>query len=334
MKRQLIKICIVSLSLFFAACLDDDKNPLDPAGSSNVIEFLDIAVPASSQTAVHPLWVVSFGVSPEAEFNLILSSSGANSNDKDIEVTLEVDPLMIDAYNEQNDTHYEVLEDDLYSMASMTVTIPKGSKQVEIPVTVFPDQFDLSVNYALPLRIVSSTSGVISKNFGAALFGTVVKNKFDGEYEILAGDGSMVETTNPNFVGYYPKNSIYLSTVNGNTVNYSDNEYGADHIFYTGTGLSQWGGFGAQFAFSLTDVDEGGGTTSNAVTSVVNKYGQGNNNRRALLDVSGGAVNKMFFNADGTPNRLEVWYIMYQINGCACNRAIWKEKFTYVGPRP
>lgn len=325
MKNQILKISIVLLSLSFAGCLDDKSNPLDPTGAQNILEFANISIPASGQDAVHPLYVVSFGVSTSAEFDVILSYSGPNSNEKNIEITLEVDPIALDAYNDQNGTNYELLDDDLYTIPSMTVTMPKGETKLNVPITVFPDQYDLSKNYALPLRIVAASSGIISQNWGTAIFGTVVKNRYDGEYKILTG--SMLETTNPNFVGYYPKNSIYLQTVNGNTVNYYDNEYGQQgHLFWTGTGLSYWGGFAAQLQFD--------NATGN-VTSVVNAFGQGNNNREGYLDTSAGAINKITFEADGvTPKTLDVWYYFKQLNGCACNRAFWKETYTYVGPRP
>lgn len=323
MKKQIIKLGVLFLSLFTVACLDDEKNPLDPEGSANILEFANISIPASGQNSVHPLYVVSFGVSPSSEFDVILSYSGPNGNSKDIDVTLEVDPIAVDEYNAQNGTSYQLLDANLYSIPNMTVTIPKGQTKLEVPVTVYPDQYDLSVNYALPLRIVSSSSGIISQSWGAVIFATVVKNKYDGEYKI--DEGSMLETTNPAFVGYYPKNSIYLQTVNGNTVNYFDNEFGLQgHIFWTGTGLSYWGGFSAQF-----QIDDATGD----VISVVNAFGQGNNNRTGFLDATG--VNKFTFEADGvTPKTLEISYYFKQLNGCACDRVFWKEKYVYVGPRP
>jgi hypothetical protein len=322
MKNRILKISIAFLSVFFAACLDDDKNNLDPSGASNILEFANISIPASGQNAVHPLYVVSFGVSPSAEFDVIISYSGPNSNDKSIDITLEVDPIALADYNTQNGTNYEVLADDQYDIASMTVTMPAGQTKLNLPVTVYPDKYDLTKNFALPLRIVSASSGVISQNWGAAIFGTVVKNKYDGEY---TATGTMLETTNPNFVGYYPKYSIYLTTVNGNTNNYLDNEYGLQgHLFWTGTGLSYWGGFSAQFQFDDATGD---------VVSVVNAYGQGNNNRVGNLDPTG--VNKVTFEADGvTPKTIQVSYFFKQLNGCACNRVYWNETYTYVGPRP
>lgn len=316
MKRQLIKICIVSLSLFFAACLDDDKNPLDPSGTYNVIEFMDIASPASSQTAVYPLWISTFSVSPEDEFVVPINFSGPNSNDSDIEVTIEVDPVMVAEYNAQNNKAYQVLDPSLYSIESMTVTIPKGQKRVEIPVTVYPDLFNLSINYVLPLRIVSSSSGVISKNFGAALFGTVVKNKFDGVYDVT---GTMTDALGA-FTGYYPT-VVQLITIDGVTNSRYDTQLGSNlhGIIQNGTGdLFVFGNFSIQFTF-----DNDGN-----VIDAVNNQPPGGNNRYGKLGVG---VNKMTFDGDGIPIKLEVQYIMIQ-NGS--DRATFTETWTYKGPRP
>jgi hypothetical protein len=315
MKRQLIKICIVSFSLFFAGCLDDEKNPLDPGGSYNVIEFMDIASPASSQTALYPLWISTFSVAPSAELTVPINYSGPNSNDKDIEITLEIDPVMVEEYNVQNNKAYQILDPALYSIPSMTVTIPKGESRVEIPVTIFPELFDLSVNYVLPLRIVSSSSGVISKNFGAALFGTVVKNKFDGVYAV---DGTMVDALGGFSGGYYPT-TVELITVDGVTCNRYDTDLGSNlhGIIQVGTGsLFVFGTFSVQFEF---DNDGNVVDARNGVASAT---------RSGKLGVG---VNKMTFDSDGTPVEMEVQYIMVQ---SGADRATFTETWTYIGPRP
>jgi hypothetical protein len=346
------------LVLAMASCLDDDKAPLDPEGSSNIIEFLDPSVPSSPSGAIYPAWVSSFAVAPEATFEQVISYSGPNGNDKDIQLTLEVDPIALDQYNFQADTlgnaTYDLLPENLYSIESMTVTIPKGQTKVTLPITVYPDQFDLSKTYALPLRIASASSGILSAHFSVAILVTVVKNKYDGVYTVTPYQGipvnqAMDDVTNAAFVGIYPK-EVEFRTVNGNTVNYYDVDYDVQgHIFYTGTGASYYGGFAAQFQFD--DV-------TNTVTSVVSAFGQGNNNRLAKLDPGPGNIDRdgdgvfednadplldevgvpapapvMTFEADGvTPKTLTIWYIMRQIN-TSTDRAFWKETYTYKGPR-
>lgn len=328
MKNNSLKIFIVALAVALSGCLDDDKYALDPSGSINIIEFTDISVPISPFGAVHPAYVTSFSVAEEATFNVIISYSGPNSNDKDIELTLAVDPVALEAYNNEraatDGTYipYEVLPSNLYSIASMTVTMPKGQTKLSVPVTVYPDQFDLSKKYALPLRITSASHGILSTVYSAAIFGTVVKNRYDGIYSV---DGSMVDVTTPEFEGLYPK-TVSLRTVDGSTVDYYDEDYHlAGHIFFTGTGASYFGGFVARISFD---------NATGEVVSVVNSLGQGNNNRAGKLDPAQPETPKMTFEADNvTPIGMEIWYIMRQTN-TGVDRAFWKETYEYVEPRP
>lgn len=334
MKNILSYICLVVMGGTLFSCLDDETAPLDPTGSKNVIEFYDNSVPISPAGAIYPAWVTSFGVSPEATFEQTISFSGANDNDKNIEITLAVDPIALEDYNEQmaelSETYqpYEILPESNYSIPNMTVTIPAGQTKANVTITVFPDKFDLSKNYAIPLRIQSASHGILSAHFSVAILATVVKNKYDGVYTVSVPEGytnaqGMVDVTNAAFSGVYPK-TVELRTVNGNTVNYYDQEYSLQgHIFNTGDGASYWGGFAAQFQF-----DE-----SNQVISVVNALGQGNNNRSGKLDAAQPSAPVMEFEADGvTPKTMTIWYIMRQEN-TATDRAFWKEVYTYVGPR-
>lgn len=326
MKKNFFRICAVCLTVVLAGCLDDDKYALDPSGSENILEFTDISVPASPFGAVHPLYVTAFSVSPEATLTTVISFSGPNSNNKNIDLMLDIDPLAVEAYNAQQGTAYEVLPEELYDIASMEVTLPKGKTKLDVPVTIYPEDFDLSKNYVLPLRIASSSSGTLSSVYSTALFAVVVKNKYDGIYTI--GTGSMVDVTNGAFSGIYPK-VISLRTIDAVTVNYYDEDYHLDgHIFFTGTGASYYGGFKAQFKF------DGLAAASNAVVSVVNGFGQGNNNRFGKLDPAQTPAPAMTFEADlTTPNTMTVWYIMRQIN-TGVDRTFWKETYTYVEPRP
>ena len=305
------------------SCLDDDKQPLDPSGSSNVIEFLDPSVPSSPAGAIYPAWTTAFTVQPEATFEQVISYSGPNSNGENINLTLQVDPIALAEFNAQMEelgsSTYELLPAENYTVPT-SVTIPAGSTKVTVPITVYPDKFDLSKNFALPLRIASASTGILSAHYSVAILATVVKNKYDGVYTIETG--SMVDVTNANFTGIYPK-TVELHTVDGNTVNYYDQDYAlAGHIFHTGTGASYYGGFLAQFSFD----------DSNTVTSVVNAFGQGNNNREAKLNPTAPPA-VMEFEADGiTPKTMTVSYIMRQIN-TGVDRAFWTETYTYQGPR-
>ncbi len=271
------------------------------------------------------MYVNSFEIKPEVDFPVVISYSGAEVASTDITVNLTVDPAALDRYNawdnETNDPDdealdFEVLPANFYSMPTTTVTIPKGERRVTLNIKLKTDQFDLTKKYALPLTISATNHGIISGNHQTAIYSVGAKNKYDGVYAVT---GTMVDATNAAFVGYYPK-EVELITVDANTVEYNDSgEHLAGHIFDTGAGASYYGSFLAQFNFDAQD----------NVESVVNAYGQGAGANLRAGKVGVG-VNKMTFKADGTPDKLEVTYIMVQRGA---DRTTWTETYKYLGPR-
>ncbi|GIL23532.1 MAG: hypothetical protein BroJett042_20450 [Bacteroidota bacterium] len=326
-RKNYILAWTLLVAMVATSCLNDNKYALDPEGTQNVIEFVDPSVPISTPSSVYPAWVTSFTIVPEVTLTQSVAFAGPQSNDKDIQLQLAVDPIALDEYNEQNGTDYSLIDESYYDIPSLTVTIPKGQKQANFVVKIYPEEYDLTKTFALPLRIVSASSGILSKKYSAGILVTVVKNKYDGIYHVESAaetaSGGMVDVTNAAFTGVYPK-TIELVTVDGNTVNYYDHDYDLQGtIFHTGTGLSYYGGFSPQFKFDAsTDV----------VSAVVNAFGQGNNNRSGKLDPAQTTTPVMTFKSDGTPDRLEIWYIMRQIN-TSVDRTFYKEIYTYEGPR-
>lgn len=226
MKNKIVRIYVVLLGVVLASCLDDSQYALDPSGSQNIIEFLDPSVPVSPAGAIYPAWTTSLEVSPRADFEQVISYSGPNGNSKDIQVTLAVDPTALQAYNTQmtNELHggtYELMPASNYSLTTLTATIPKGETKVSIPVTVFPDKFDLSKSYAIPLRIVSASSGNISAHFSVAILVVVVKNKYDGTYSITGGSITRNSATGPDLTlggNYNSGLEMDLVTIDGTSV--------------------------------------------------------------------------------------------------------------------
>lgn len=225
MKKNVLRICIAFLGLSLVACLDDEKNPLDPSGTDNVIEFFDPSVPSSPSGAIYPVWTTTTEIQEEFSFDQTISYSGPNGNSKNIELTLAVDPLALDEYNDQmailGGGTYEMMPDSYFDFTDVSVTIPKGQKKVNISVTTFPDQFDLTKNWALPIRIVSTSDGILSAHWSVAILAVVVKNKYDGVYEITDGSITRNSASGPDLSlggNYNDDLTMELATVNGNTV--------------------------------------------------------------------------------------------------------------------
>jgi Domain of unknown function (DUF1735) len=228
MKKNLLKICIAFMGVSLVACLDDDKYALDPSGTDNVIEFYDPSVPTSPVGSVYPVWTASTEIQEEFTLDQTISYSGPNGNSKNIELTLAVDPVALIEYNEQMEVlgggKYEMMPDSYFDFTDINVTIPKGEKKVNISITVYPDQFDLTKNFAVPLRIVSTSDGILSAHWSVAVLAVVVKNKYDGVYEITDGSITRNEPGGPDLVlggDYKDGLKMELSTINGNTVGIS-----------------------------------------------------------------------------------------------------------------
>jgi hypothetical protein len=210
MKKIFLRLYVVILGVVLAACLDDDKYALDPEGSTNVIEFLDPSVPASPSGAIYPAYATSYTLAPTAQFDIIVSYSGPqDENNKNIELQLAVDPVALEEYNKHmteglygkaplGGSTYELMPDANYDLASTTVTIPSGKSKATVSINVFPELFDFSKNYAIPLRIVSASEGTLSAHYSVAILAIGVRNIYDGIYEIVGGSITRNSATGPD----------------------------------------------------------------------------------------------------------------------------------------
>lgn len=310
---------LLAVILIFTSCVKDHL-ALDPAQSNNVIEFANTGTNASPAGAVYARFASDLGSlksGDSAMFNVNLSYSGANMAPADITVTLAIDSAALDAYNEDQGTSYAIPPSSVYHLAS-TAVIKKGTQTLQIKVPIINNaDFDFNVNYALPIKIAAVSTGVISGNYGTAIYSFAVRNIYDGIYEMT---GTMTDAASSTITGAYPVET-QLITYSGNSIALWDPVYSKTygHIIRSGTGNSYYGSFSPVFAF-----DASGNVT------VTNYYGAqaGANKRNAVLDPAG--INKITYGADGRVAFFEVSYIMTQ-NGSP--RTYFTEKFTYVKAR-
>jgi hypothetical protein len=233
MKNIFLKLYVLMLGVVLASCLEDDKYALDPEGSQNVIEFLDPSVPASPAGSIYPAYATSYTLAPEAEFAIQVSYSGPqDDNGNNIELQLAVDPVALATYNKHmteglygdaalNGSTYELMPEENYVMETSTVTIPSGKKSAPFTIKVFPEKFDFTKNYAIPLRIVSASHGTLSEHFSVGILAIGVRNIYDGIYEIVGGSITRNSATGPDAVlggTYVPDLTIDLSTLASNVL--------------------------------------------------------------------------------------------------------------------
>ncbi|MEJ5962251.1 DUF1735 domain-containing protein [Pedobacter immunditicola] len=229
MKKNIIK----SLLLFFAvtafsSCLKDDSLVLNPEKGHNVIEFGN-----TSEIAVHgstiPLYIHSYEIVPEVSLPVVISYSGPESAaPADITVNVVVGaPSTLEAYNKEQGTKYGLMPTKDYELTANQVVIPKGQTKATLMVKFKLAGFNLAETNALPLTITSVSSGIISQNFGTAIFAIGGKNKFDGIFTYkTSANTSLVPNANK---------TVTLITQTANSVKLSPGLLGtySNEVIYT-----------------------------------------------------------------------------------------------------
>jgi hypothetical protein len=317
MKKLNIRFSLISLTLvfIFSSCLDNTGN-LDVFNSVNNKGVISIG------QAEPGLNVKTVEIKPEPVIiSVVINASRVN---KAVNVTLEVDPTILTAYNtEQKEADkafvpFELLPVAFYTIPSLNVAIPAGKLDTPFDVQLATATIDLTKKYALPIVIksVDDPSVVIASNLNSSVLAIVVKNKYDGKYTATK-DSKFEDKINATFTGYYPWKAA-LVTTGGNSVILQDTEgFFSDpriHIFTAGTAQSGYGEFAPEFTFDA----------SNKVISVKNGIPSPTRNRTAQLDPTG--INTW----DPDTKTLKVSYILVQ---AGTPRTFFNEIYVYTGTR-
>ena len=185
-------------SLFFltlivglSGCLKEDRLNIDTdQGPKSVVEFANTGVNVAAAASTYPRFNMDLGsIAPggEVEFNVNVSYSGADVAPEDITVALSMDADALAKFNTENGTHYEIPAADIFTLPT-SVVIQKGTSMSQTKVKIVNSaSYDFSKAYALPLKIVSATTGIISSNFGKVVYSFGARNSYDGMYSY---DGS------------------------------------------------------------------------------------------------------------------------------------------------
>lgn len=316
--KNILKLSIGLLLVSgLSSCLKDKTiiGPDSPGAIKNIIEFQNPSVISSGITLKTPTYVKSYDIAPSADLDVTVSYSGGGGAPNDIKVSVMLDDAAITSVNEEQELDLVPLPQNLFTTTSMEVIIPKGQKTASFKITLKPDQFDFSEDYALGLKIgsVTGTQAPISGNFGKIVILIGAKNRLDGVYKVT---GTMEDFVASNLTGFYPA-TYHLITQTGSSVAMFDPTYFGDyiHLIKNGASVSGYGSFSPLFTFD----DQG------VITKIQNAYGQpAGNGRSAQIDPTG--VNKI--DADGN---FKVKYFMYQPGTTL--RTTFDETFTRVGPR-
>lgn len=308
---------LVATAIFGTGCLKDDnyddgKYGIDLSGAQKLVE---IAGPADGFVNIDLI-----GSPNDTTVDIVMVRLAGGSADKDLQVTLQLDPSVVDAYNTAHGSNYVVPAANQYTIPALTVTIPAGQKTASLRLTAKPNNLFGTDEYALGVRIasVSDPNVKVSGNYSTQVIGLTIRNKYDGEYTMT---GTLVDVVNASLTAKSPQrvhlittgaNSVYLHNAGTNVPSFKD----LFPILSAGA-ESAYGSFTPEFTFDAND----------NVISVVNAYGQpAANGRSAQLDPSG--INKW----DAATKTLRVKWFMTQPPTPGV-RTSFNFTFTYVGPR-
>ncbi|MEO6671576.1 MAG: DUF1735 domain-containing protein [Ferruginibacter sp.] len=173
MRKYILFLFLISL-LFSAGCLKDKTLEVDDNTNRVITEFTN----GDSATLNTLALVVSTGFQ---ETNLtevrIIPRADAKQN---VEITIELNPGLVDSYNAANGTTYEVPPGSVYSFTDHNYTLTPSARAANVKISVDPSSF-VGNEYALGFTITSVSNGSIGlkKDYLVEL---KAKNAYDGDY--------------------------------------------------------------------------------------------------------------------------------------------------------
>lgn len=219
MKLNIIKsiFAVSVVSLGMTGCLKDDayddhsiqsNRPIDgqpkvielKVAATNLTGFTTLAFPNGSKDTVVNLVPVTLATSDPAG--------------EDINVTVGLQPSLVDDYNNENGTAYDVPTASMYTVVNNgVVTIPKGSNVGYLQIKMVPANF-IGHDWALGFIInsIDKASYVISGNLNTAVVAVATKNEYDGLYNVT---GFFQHPTAPRSINITGEK---VKTFNANTV--------------------------------------------------------------------------------------------------------------------
>lgn len=147
--------------------------------------------------------------------------NGTSFNDKDITLTLEVDPDTLERYNwekfkNQKDLYFKILPEEAYVFNASSWTIPAGELNTPAYIKISLDKIkevgSLYTDYVLPLKIKTSVGEPVGKSkYAKVLAHIAFKNDFSGQY---TGKG-IIKQIGTSFTTDISSTNIYA--INRNT---------------------------------------------------------------------------------------------------------------------
>jgi hypothetical protein len=251
-------------SVILAGCLKDkglDNGSIQSTHGANIPVIGMAANVASTQNFA----LVAFdNGNNDTTVNLLpVSIGGSAPAGQDIHVTLEQNDQLVTNYSNNPDNASYIPPPAGSFTTSSVVTIPKGSYVGYLQIKFKPSDY-IGQPYALGYKIksIQEPGYTISGNLDTAICAIVIKNKYDGSYNMrmrLTGWGAYSISDGP---AYDWPNKVGFSSTGGNTLIFSTTQgQGLQPGFTPGGGATVFGAATPQFTFDLT---------SNKLTDVTN----------------------------------------------------------------
>lgn len=185
--KKYISLAVVAASVLgLSSCLKDKNLVLDPAKSPSVIEFSTISDNPIDTGANITSYSRAFPIVNSSTTTIDVHYTGGSVALSDITVNVEASQASLDAFNgvQDDDNKFTMMPSDLFTIATPTVVIKKGTSKATVTLTVkTTSPFSLAENYAIPLTIKSVSSGSISHNYGAIMLNIKAQNALDADYK-------------------------------------------------------------------------------------------------------------------------------------------------------
>ncbi|WP_316799534.1 DUF1735 domain-containing protein [Pedobacter frigidisoli] len=256
--RLFSALLVLGMGLNSSCTKEDNMFTDDGNGGANAIVELGDLSPtrtAGSTTVNYTTVTKSFNAAAEVDVPITINYTGVNGAPEDVTVQVAINNTILASTQ-------TALPTSLYTIPTNSVVIPKGQKKATFILKVKSAQFNFSLTYALGIQITSSSSGIVSGNFGTGIFIMAAKNQWDGVYQIVSGT-----VTRYTAVGVVENPSTLSGTLVGNP-NITLTTSGANSVI---VGNMRW--FGG--ASSVAGIDNTTATI-NASTNAVTMSALGN----------------------------------------------------------
>lgn len=243
MKKILVILFLAAVTL--SSCLKDKPNT-DFSSIGPVLELPYAGLQYFSRDAVldaSDTVILKFGV----------NMASASPLSTDTKYTIAVDNSLVAAYLKTDaSVAYLDMPDGSYTLSKTAGVIKAGARLDSVTVTVYRSKLDPSKSYMLPIKLASTSNGILSGNFNAHYY-HFIGNDFAGTYKEKFQRWNATDSTS---VGL---NSLSYDFSQGNTASFVP-QSPSEIQFLTGYA-------GGIFTYDVTFTKNSDGTYSNFTVS-------------------------------------------------------------------